>query len=361
VIFSGRLQVPSEPEAELRVNLQVEAGRMALASAQQVLGTWKLDEVQISRLGGDRFAVTVAGEDLHFLADDTLSFAYSGLPALSRSVPVEGRKRRSWFGRMAERGRIQPEARWLAVVPDPDPEPVNSEEPDAGPSDRPANEATHLESPPVGEDPMLVAFSGDPWVQEIIDEPFNEVDENATDLATSLVDPEPVVEGDDAVRPFWKGRQRIIDIPDFVELGEVPVANPAFDASPTDDTAPPASVIDSAFPCIGVRADGLPCRTAVRAVDGYCFQHDPERTTEREVARQRAASAPRDPVARMRRDGDVRLARIFARLEDAMGRVERGELPAERAQALAQLAHTMVAILEGSLRGRSSADDESTV
>lgn len=317
MIFKGRLQVPSEPSSELRVSLLVEAGRLALASGQQQLGTWGLDEVEVRRLGGDRFAVTVAGEDLHFVADDTLSFAYSGVPAITRTVPLETRKRKGWFARMSERPPIEPEDRWLAAVPDPLPAPM----PEASDTE---NEEL---PPPVDESDHLLAE-----IEEIIHE--------------EVLDEEPAqVSG----QPFWTGRQRIIDIPEFVEIvADENVQEPAHEAiaNQTVAAAKRPTIDVSENHCVAQRADGSPCRAPVAGISGYCFQHDPDRESDREDARRRAAAVPRDPVTRMRRDGDVRLAKIFARLEEAMERVERGELPPERAQALAQLARTMCAILD---------------
>ncbi|HUF16221.1 MAG TPA: hypothetical protein VMQ46_10075, partial [Acidimicrobiia bacterium] len=84
----------------MRVDLDVAEHHLAVESDGGGLGAWPLEVVDVER-NGDVFALTVAGELLQFLADDTIAFAYSGVPTIEK---VSGRSRtRSGFRSMFDR------------------------------------------------------------------------------------------------------------------------------------------------------------------------------------------------------------------------------------------------------------------
>lgn len=107
--FKGHLLLPDETGPGLRVNLDVAEHHLAVESDGGGLGAWPLEVVGVRR-NGDIFDLTVAGEALRFLADDTIAFAYTGVPTIES---VSGRPRarstiRSWMDRLWN-GPEQPE------------------------------------------------------------------------------------------------------------------------------------------------------------------------------------------------------------------------------------------------------------
>ena len=82
--FKGQLLIPSERGPGLPVDLEVADHHLAVVSESEELGAWPLEAIKAKRIRGDTFAITVAGEDLHFVAGDPISFAYTGMPAIQR-------------------------------------------------------------------------------------------------------------------------------------------------------------------------------------------------------------------------------------------------------------------------------------
>lgn len=82
--FKGHLLLPDEPGPGLRVHLDVAEHHLAVESDGGGLGAWPLEVVDVERLRGDTFVLSVAGEPLRFVADDSISFTYSGMPAIDR-------------------------------------------------------------------------------------------------------------------------------------------------------------------------------------------------------------------------------------------------------------------------------------
>jgi hypothetical protein len=98
--FKGQLLLPGESGPGLKVNLDVAEHHLAVESDGGGLGAWPLEAVEVERLQGDLFALTVAGEALRFVADDTIGFAYSAVPTIEQ-VGCRSRSRsglRSVFG-----------------------------------------------------------------------------------------------------------------------------------------------------------------------------------------------------------------------------------------------------------------------
>lgn len=99
--FKGHLLLPDETGPGLRVDLDVAAHHLAVESDGGGLGAWPLEVVGVKR-NGDVFDLTVAGELLRFVADDTIAFAYTGVPTIE-SISRRPRKRpafRSWVDRL---------------------------------------------------------------------------------------------------------------------------------------------------------------------------------------------------------------------------------------------------------------------
>ena len=281
--FKGQLLLPGESGPGLKVNLDVAEHHLAVESDGGGLGAWPLEVVDVERLRGDLFGLTVAGEDLRFVADDTIAFAYTAVPAIEQ---VSGRSR-SRAGVRSMLGRI-----WKA--PEKPVEPATVETLSAD------------EPPPVEEhSPMedLLGFeSADSW-------------------------PEPHV-----------SQQVAIEQPTAVEPTPAP-RDPA-PKPPAPSEAEPTETPSADTQCPAVRSDGRRCESQILTESGYCYPHDPRRAAED------GYQAAQEARAQLKKDATARLNRIYGRLDKAMRQVERGELDPDTAMAMAQLAKTMCAILE---------------
>jgi hypothetical protein len=106
------------------------------------------------------------------------------------------------------------------------------------------------------------------------------------------------------------------------------------------EAAPEWPELASAPGCPAVRSDGRRCESPILTSSGYCYPHDPKRAFEDKY------QAAQEARAQLKRDSTARLNRIYGRLDKAMRQVESGELDPETAMAMAQLAHTMCAIVD---------------
>ena len=294
--FKGQLLVPTEPGPGLRVDLEVAGHHLAVESESGDLGAWPLEAVRVRRLEGDTFEMTVAGEDLHFIADDTISFAYSGMPVIERfSGPAPSRSRiRNFLGRLGS-GSTPSQRAPAEPVPTPEQIQIEVEEPEPVP-EFVTESVVGVEEPPVSIEPV------------VLDDPDGEVidmDALAIEQADQLAIP-----------------------------GTATAPRPA----PTHPTSEEKD--DDEPSCPGVTTEGLSCRSPILSSSGYCYAHDPERTVEDGYRKAQEARA------RLRRKGTARLTKVYARLEKAMRQVESGELDPDVAMAMAQLAQTMCAILD---------------
>lgn len=368
--FKGQLLIPTEPGPGLSVDLEVAGHHLALVSDKEELGAWPLETIQVRRLRGDIFAMTVAGEDLHFVADDTISFAYSGMPAIEQ---VGGRSRarsplRTLLGFF---GHDAAEPSDAGVVTREQPPAETEEPPSSGGAESGADEGDEGE-----EDaswPSWDTFFTDPQMEV---RPPGEATPNPPPGSEALEPDEVDVRSDSG----QQSQDPIVDVTDLPPLLGEPrtrVISPMTDDQPTE--APPVEPVDRPEPvkrhepgerhepvephepiephepverhepapdetetrrCPALRADGLPCESTIIGDSGYCYPHDPEH----EVAH--GFQKAREARARLKRKGTDSLTRVYKRLDKALRQVERGELDPEKAIAMAQLAHTMCAILE---------------
>lgn len=282
--YRGHLLLPGESGPGLIVNLDVAEHHLAVQSDGGGLGAWPLEVVDVERLQGDLFALTVAGEALRFIAEDTIGFAYSAVPAIDQ-VSRRSKSRsglRSMFG-------------WLKGPDEPTP-------------------AVTVDTPPVAVQPT-------PSVDEST--PINDHD------WIDVTDIQPDTRAWEKFVVDEPGRPEPAPAPPAPAL-EVPVPEPsaAIETEPTTTQCP------------AVKSDGQRCESQILTDSGYCYPHDPRRAFED------GYEAAQEARAQLKKDATGRLNRIYARLEKAMRQVERGELDPETAMAMAQLARTMCAILE---------------
>ena len=282
--FKGQLLLPGESGPGLKVNLDVAEHHLAVESDGGGLGAWPLEAVDVERLHGDLYSLTVAGEALRFVAEDTIAFAYSGVPAIEQV----SRRSRNRSGVRSMIGRL-----WKG--PDKTSPPAEVVAP------------TEAERPSVEAEPRVEEHSP---AEEILE--FEATHD-------------------------WSGPevQHEIVVDDYVE--ETPVH---VDRSPNPEPPKFEEPVTGGAQCPAIRSDGKRCESQILTDSGFCYPHDPRRAFED------GYQAAQDARAQLKKDATARLNRIYARLEKAMRQVERGELDPETAMAMAQLARTMCAILE---------------
>ena len=377
--FKGQLLLPTEPGPGLSVDLEVAGHHLALVSDKEELGAWPLETIRVRRLRGDTFAMTVAGEDLHFVADDTISFAYSGVPAISQ---VGGRSRsrsplRTLLGLFATDAAGSPDAgvvtqdqppakteelqpsrederpheddpgeedaawsSWDSFFDATEPHPEALARPDATPDSSPesrglepdevdlrSDPGQNTEGPTV-DVPSLPPLLGEPPREAIPPIGGRQTTETSPVEPVERVDREPVEQHEPAER----------DEP--AEWHEPAERDEPAEWHEPAEQYEPASEVTETQKCRGLRADGLPCESTIIGDSGYCYPHDPDHELGHGFQKAREARA------RLKSKGTDRLARVYKRLDKALRQVERGELDPEKAIAMAQLAHTMCAILD---------------
>ena len=237
--FKGHLLLPDEPGPGLRVHLDVAEHHLAVESDGGGLGAWPLEVVDVERVRGDTFALSVAGEPLRFVADDSISFAYSGMPAIDR-VTTRRRNRsalRSMFDRIWS-GHDQ--GTRVGV----DPPPTAPVEPSAPPEE--VTPPTEFEAAPLDPAPEPA-----PVYPEVTIEPWVDAD------ARPQEEPEAL-----AVEARTESRT-----------------------------------------CPTILGDGRRCESTILTASGYCYAHDPKRAFEDkyQAAHDARAQLRRDSTDRLNR------------------------------------------------------------
>jgi hypothetical protein len=239
--FKGHLLLPDEPGPGLRVNLDVAEHHLAVESDGGGLGAWPLEVVNVERLRGDTFALSVAGEPLQFVADDSISFAYSGIPAIERISTR--RKNRSALRSMFD--RIWTGSEQGSTVD--------------------ADQGAIVEADSA---PPMVAEVGGP-VEEIV---FS-ADVEAALAESAAEHPEVTIE------PWVDADTRYSDEPETAAL------------RPESRTCPT------------ILGDGRRCESTILTASGYCYAHDPRRAFEDkyQAAQEARAQLRRDATDRLNR------------------------------------------------------------
>ena len=341
--FKGQLLLPTERGPGLRVDLEIADHHLAVVSDQEELGAWPLEAIQARRLRGDTFAMTVAGEDLHFVADDTISFAYTGIPAIERVAGLS--QTHSLLRNLLGLFRDGPTkgSHDQAVTTPNSPATIGKS---------PWSRTDELSPPIHGPDETEVTQHHDRPSRLGVAEPQPEVaipapsapppsrmpTDESTDQSESE-DPtqDPIIDmtGRRVLDEEW-GRtppEAAVDRSTGTELIEHLDRHQPVGHVPTPGEAETPG-------CPTLRSDGLPCQSPILGPSGYCYSHDPERPVGQGFRKAQEARS------RLKRKGATRLTRVYARLDKALRQVERGELDPAKAMAMAQLARTMCAILE---------------
>ena len=255
MLFKGRLRLPSDPGEGIPIDLVLEDVFLSLESEGEDFGEWRMDAVEINRLFSNQFSMHLDGEEMVFIADDALGFAYDGLSTIE-DVQSRLSKRRVFKGRKPKKkpraGRSEPEPDRLeseeSTTPEPAPDVPMPEVvpffPESNPSfaDSVAESAVVDESiAPVAPRPIEIAeaepapIASPPPASEpppVAPEPPRDTAQPAaSDETAGAVEPSPVV-ASEPVEAFEDDEDDELVIEDVSAYGYVPVATAPVDQRP---------------------------------------------------------------------------------------------------------------------------------
>lgn len=126
--FKGRLRLPNDAGEGIPIDLTLEDVYLSLVSDGEDFGEWRLDTVEIRRLFSNQFSLMLDGEEMVYIADDALGFAYDGLSFVEEVTARLGKKRlfKSRRGKKPQTAMVTEPVEVKAEEPGPDvtPEPV---------------------------------------------------------------------------------------------------------------------------------------------------------------------------------------------------------------------------------------------
>ena len=77
--FAGQIRVPEVDHPGVPVTFVVDENQAEVILEGESLGRWSLFDVRATRLVANAFQVELAGEEITFLAEDPIDFAYRGV------------------------------------------------------------------------------------------------------------------------------------------------------------------------------------------------------------------------------------------------------------------------------------------
>jgi hypothetical protein len=93
--FKGSLRSPGDRGPGIRVSLVVDDYHLEILRGSDMMGRWYLADVEVKREIAERFTLFLGDDEMEFLADDALVFAYEGVTRMQQGwVNAKKRKRR---------------------------------------------------------------------------------------------------------------------------------------------------------------------------------------------------------------------------------------------------------------------------
>ena len=80
--FRGHLRLPEDAGTGIPVRLRLDDIFIVISSDGDELGSWRADDIVISRIFSNQFSIDLDGEPMVFVAQDALGFAYDGITAI---------------------------------------------------------------------------------------------------------------------------------------------------------------------------------------------------------------------------------------------------------------------------------------
>lgn len=93
--FKGSVRAPGDKDPGVRVVLEIDEYHLEIRRDSELIGRYYLAEVEVARDIAERFILFLGDDEVEFLADDALQFAYGGVTAMQDGwLSAQKRKRR---------------------------------------------------------------------------------------------------------------------------------------------------------------------------------------------------------------------------------------------------------------------------
>jgi len=95
VQFKGSVRAPGDKDPGVRVVLEIDEYHLEIRRDSELIGRYYLADVEVARDIAERFILFLGDDEVEFLADDALQFAYGGVTAMQDGwLAAQKRKRR---------------------------------------------------------------------------------------------------------------------------------------------------------------------------------------------------------------------------------------------------------------------------
>jgi hypothetical protein len=95
VQFKGSVRAPGDKDPGVRVVLEIDEYHLEIRRDSELIGRYYLADVEVARDIAERFILFLGDDEVEFLADDALQFAYGGVTAMQEGwLSAQKRKRR---------------------------------------------------------------------------------------------------------------------------------------------------------------------------------------------------------------------------------------------------------------------------
>jgi hypothetical protein len=95
VQFKGSVRAPGDKDPGVRVVLEIDEYHLEIRRDSELIGRYYLADVEVARDIAERFILFLGDDEVEFLADDALQFAYGGVTAMQDGwLSAQKRKRR---------------------------------------------------------------------------------------------------------------------------------------------------------------------------------------------------------------------------------------------------------------------------
>ena len=93
--FKGSVRAPGDKDPGVRVLLEIDEYHLEIRRDSELIGRYYLADVEVARDIAERFILFLGDDEVEFLADDALQFAYGGVTAMQDGwLSAQKRKRR---------------------------------------------------------------------------------------------------------------------------------------------------------------------------------------------------------------------------------------------------------------------------
>ncbi len=83
--FTGQVRIPEVDHPGVPATIVVEGDQTEVFLEGESLGRWSLFDVHASRLVSSVFSLSLAGEEITFVADEPVDFAYKGVDYMAEA------------------------------------------------------------------------------------------------------------------------------------------------------------------------------------------------------------------------------------------------------------------------------------